>query len=60
MAITVKRLREVFQNMNGAQLMDVQCSFIRIENLLPDDVSKALYLADFIKIANEELKNKQN
>ena len=46
--------------MNGAQLMDVQCSFIRIENLLPDDVSKALYLADFIKIANEELKNKQN
>ncbi len=58
MAITVQRLREAFQELNGAQLSNVQFSLIQIENLLPSDVAKSLFLSDLIKIANEELKKK--
>lgn len=60
MAITIKRLREAFSDLSGADLSKVQFSLIEIENLLPPDVSKSLFLSELIKISNEELKKKKN
>ena len=60
MAITIEQLKKSLSDLSGGELADVQCSLIRVENILPKEVSEALFIGKIIGICSEVENNNKN